>query len=120
MSTNALKSDYHGDVKDAKANFGGNILVYIGWDHHLLFCASRAFPLQPEMPFAAIIENVMPEAFSQHPEYTQIDWSKAQWLLNNQPFTPDFNASIESQGFDHKSLLRFKTPELQGFAGAHV
>ena len=120
MATAAIRSDYHGDFKDSLDKFHGNILVYIGWDRHLFFCASRAYPLSPDMPFGAIIENIMPEAFSQHPEYQQIQWEKVEWALNGQPFIPDYKATIEDQGFDHKSLLRFSTPELTGYANAAI
>jgi len=120
MATRAMQADYHGDFKDSKDKFGGNIVVYIGWDYHLMFCASRAFPLPPEMPFGDIVKAVIPEAFAIHPEFDQIDWNKVQWTLNGEDFSPDHDASIESQGLDHKCLLRFSTPELQGYAGAHI
>jgi len=120
MPTKALRSDYHGEFKDSRDKFHGNILVYIGWDHHVFHCASRAYPLSPDMTFGAVIETVMPEAFSQHPEYEQINWSSVQWSLNGQAFTPDYGKSLEAQGFDHKCLLRFSTPELKGYAGVGI
>ena len=120
MATKAMRADYHGEVRDSKDKFGRNILVYIGWDYHLMFCASRAFPLPPDMPFGAIVSDVIPEAFSIHPEFDQIDWDKVQWKLNGEDFTPDPDAPIEAQGLGHKSLLRFVTPELQGYVGAHI
>jgi phenol hydroxylase P4 protein len=120
MTTKALRNDYHGDFKDSQEKYGENILVYIGWDKHLFHCSARAFPLSPKMKFNDIIELVMPEAFSQHPEYEQINWQTAQWTLGGKPFTPDFEASLESQGFDHKCTLRFTTPELKGYAGAGI
>lgn len=120
MPAHAITADYHGDVKDARENFHGNIVVYVGWDHHLMFCASKAFPLPPTMPFAALIEQIMPEAFAQHPEFSSINWETAEWLLDGQPFTPDLDKGLEEQGVGHKSLIRFATPELKGYAGAGI
>ncbi len=120
MPVIALKPGYEGERMDRVENFGGNQIVYFGWDEHRMFCAAKAFPLLPSMPFAAVMENIIPEAFSQHPEFSQINWDTVEWLLNNEPFKPQMNASLESQGIDHKSLIRFKTPELKGYAGAGV
>lgn len=120
MPTIAIEPGYHGDYKDSQEDFHGNLLVYIGWDKHCFFCASRAYPLAPDMTFGSVISDVMPEAFSQHPEYSKIQWENVQWILNGEPFVPDYEASLESQGFDHKCLLRFVTPELKGYANAGI
>lgn len=120
MPTHALTADYHGEVKDARKNFHGNIVVYVGWDHHLLFCASKAYPLPPTMPFAALIENIMSDAFAQHPEFSRINWDTAQWLLDGKPFTPDKDKTLEQLGVGHKSLIRLSTPELTGYAAAGI
>ena len=70
MTIRALRDDYHGEFKDSLEKFGGAQLVYLGWDKHQMFCSSRAFPLPPEMRFQELLDNVMPEAFGQHPEFT--------------------------------------------------
>ena len=90
MPVKAITPDYRGDIRDRRENFGGNIIVYVGWDEHLLFCAAKTFPLLPDMPFQALREQVLAEGFGQHPD------------------------------FDHKSLLRFKTPGLNGWQGSGV
>lgn len=120
MPVHAITPDYQGEVKDRVENFNGNQVVYVGWDHHLMFCAAFAYPLPPEMPFRALLEEVMPEAFSQHPEWSSIDWSRATWLLDGKPFMPRMDVALKDQGIGHKSLLRFTTPELKGFQGAGV
>ncbi|MEH6577183.1 MAG: phenol hydroxylase subunit P4 [Amphritea sp.] len=120
MPVYALNPGYTGERMDRVENFGGNQVVYFGWDEHRMFCAAKAFPLPPSMPFAAVMEKILPEAFGQHPEFSQINWDTAEWLLNNEPFKPQMDASLEAQGIDHKSLIRFKTPELKGYAGAGV
>lgn len=120
MPVHAITPDYHGDIKDARENYHGNIMVFLGWDHHLLFCASKAYPLPPEMTFRTLLDEVMPEAFGQHPEFDKIDWSSAQWLLDGEVFTPDPDRGLEEQGVSHKSLIRFATPELKGYAGVGI
>ncbi|MDO4694148.1 MAG: phenol hydroxylase subunit P4 [Eikenella sp.] len=120
MPVHAITPDYRGEVRDAQANFGGNILVYIGWDEHLLFCSAKAFPLPPNMPFAALKSEVMPQGFAQHPDFEHIKWDEVQWQLNGRPLQPDDGKTLEQLGFDHKSLLRFKTPGLNGWNGTGV
>ncbi len=120
MPVQAITPDYRGDIRDRRENFGGNILVYIGWDDHLLFCSAKTFPLPPDMPFQALREQVLPEGFGQHPDFEHIDWAGVQWQLNGEDFTPDEAQTLAAQGFDHKSLLRFKTPGLNGWQGSGV
>ncbi|MBY4676717.1 phenol hydroxylase subunit P4 [Marinobacterium arenosum] len=120
MPVHAITDNYQGQVLDAKANFGGNIVVYFGWDRHLMFCAAKAFPLSPDMRFGDVLANVLPEAFSQHPEFSQINWQTAQWQLDNQPINPQPDQTLAELGADHKSLFRFVTPELKGFRNAGI
>lgn len=120
MPTIAMTPDYHGDIKDARENYHGNIMVFVGWDHHLLFCAAKAIPLPPGMTFGQVVEQVLPDAFGQHPEFKKINWETATWLLDGEPITPDMNKGLEEQGVGHKSLIRFQTPELKGYADAGI
>ncbi|MBS97503.1 MAG: phenol hydroxylase [Oceanospirillaceae bacterium] len=120
MPVHAITPDYKGEVKDRLENFHGNQIVYVGWDHHLMFCAAFAYPLPPETPFRTLRDEVMPEAFSLHPEWSRINWDTVTWLRNGEPFEPQLDVSLADQGIDHKSLLRFQTPELKGYKGAGV
>jgi len=72
------------------------------------------------MPFGALIQEVMPEAFSQHEEWDQINWNNVSWLLDGKTFIPQMDIGLAEQGIGHKSLLRFHTPELKGFQEAGV
>ncbi|MBR9867430.1 MAG: phenol hydroxylase [Oceanospirillales bacterium] len=120
MPVYALNPGYQGERMDRVENFHGNQVVYLGWDEHRMFCAAKAFPLPPSMPFAVLIENIMPEAFGQHPEFSQINWDTVEWLLDGEPFKPLADVSLADQEVGHKSLIRFKTPELKGYQGAGV
>ena len=103
---------------DSVDKFHGNQLLYIGWEHHLLFCAPFAFPFPPNMPFRAVIEQVLPGAFGYHPEWKQIDWSKAKWFKSGQPWKPDFDKSLADNGLKHKDTIKFVTPGLDGIKGS--
>lgn len=119
MSVQALAPGYKFEPRDLQANFHGNQLIYVGWDHHLMFCSAFTFPVPPEMTFAEMKDNVMSDAFAQHPMYADIDWNEATWLLDGQPFTPKLDAGLSEQGIGHKSVLRFQTPD-RGYQGAGV
>lgn len=120
MPVYAITDNYKGEVLDTKANFGGNIIVYFGWEDHQFFCAAKAFPLSPDMKWADVIAGIMPEAFGQHPEFSQINWDTVQWQLDNEAITPDPEKTLTQLGADHKSCFRFVTPELKGYQNAGV
>lgn len=117
MSVAAI-GDYPAIVKDGVENFHGNQMVIIGWDKHLMISSPMAFPLPPDMPFGAFVNEVMPAAYSAHPDWEKIDWDKVSWLLDGAPFTPDFGKSLKDNGVGHKSVIRFTTPGLNGIAGS--
>lgn len=117
MSVTAI-TNYPGQMLDKKENFHGNQVTYVHWEDHLSFCAPVAFPLPPTMPFAAVQGEIIPTYFGMHPDFEKIDWSKVEWTLDGGAFTPDPRKSLEEQGFGHKSVLKFKTPGLNGFQGS--
>lgn len=117
MSVAAIKP-YVGEVKDSQDKFHGAQLLYVGWDQHLFFCAPFCFPLPPTMRFGDVVNGPMTASFSAHPEFSQIDWSKATWLKSGKPWTPDFNKTLAENGLKHKDVIRFKTPGLNGIKGS--
>lgn len=119
MAVTALKPGYKFEPRDLQKNFHGNQLVYVGWDHHLMFCAPFCYPVPPELPFKELRDTVMAEAFGAHPMFADIDWDKTTWLLNDQSFTPDLDKSLAEQGINHKSVLRFQTSD-RGYQNAGV
>ena len=118
MTVAAITDEYTGERLDRVENFHGKQLVHIAWDYHLMFCAPFAFPLPPGMLFEALLEQVIPAAFSQHPDFARIDWDEAKWYLNGEPFDPKPDVSLFDQGVDHKSIIRFATPGLDGIKGS--
>ena len=47
MAVAAITPDYTGERLDRVENFHGNIVVYVGWDRHLMFCSPIAFATPP-------------------------------------------------------------------------
>lgn len=120
MPIHAITPDYKGEVLDKRENFGDNQVVYVGWDHHMMFPAPFAYLVSPTMSFSALRGEVMPTTFGLHPEFEAINWDTVEWMLDGQPFIPQADVSLQEQGIGHKSALRFHTPELQGFQNAGV
>lgn len=117
MAVTAITENYIGERLDRLENFHGNQILYVGWDHHLMFCAPVAFALPADTPFRKILEEIMPGAFGLHDDFTKVAWDKVEWHLNGEQFSPDTEATLAEQGIDHKSILRFATPGLNGIKG---
>lgn len=117
MAVTALK-DYPARVMDSVDKFHGNIMVFVGWDQHLMFCAPFGWALPPAMPFGDLVNGIFPGCFGAHPDFAQIDWAKVEWLKSGQPWTPDFTKSLADNGITHKTSLRFRTPGLNGIKGS--
>jgi phenol hydroxylase P4 protein len=119
MSVKAIRADYHGDMKDSVDKFHGNQLLSIGWDRHLMYATPACIPVPPAMPFGVLVGQVLPTLFGQHPQFAQIDWEQVEWLRGGEPFVPAMDQSLADNGLGHKSLIRFRTPGLDGLHGAH-
>lgn len=117
MSVTAIRPGYHGDMKDTVDKFHGNQLLNIGWDQHLMFATPVCIPVPPQMPFRVLQEQVLPGIFGQHPQFSQIDWTRVIWARSNEPFEPNLEQSLVDNGLGHKASLRFRTPGLEGLAG---
>ncbi|MFB4202515.1 hypothetical protein KBTX_03569 [wastewater metagenome] len=109
--------DYRATPADRQENFHGNQLVYIGWDQHLMFCSPVCLPLPPDMPFRDLVRDVLPGAYATHPDWAHIDWDAVEWNVDGEPFVPDMDAGLADQGIGHKSVIRFRTPGLNGIGG---
>ena len=118
MAVIALKEGYTGEVLDREENFHGNRVVYLDWQDHRMFCTALAFPFPPDMPFGALINEIMPTYYGPHPDFEKIDWDSVKWTLDGEEFTPDPEKSLADHGVGHKSLIRFFTPGLKGYKDA--
>jgi phenol hydroxylase P4 protein len=106
--------DYPERQADRQERYHGNQLVYLHWENHLMYSAPFCLPLPPSLPFGAMVREVLPELYGEHPEFESIDWQRTQWFKSNRRFVPDFGKSLEHHGLGHKSLIRFRTPALEG------
>ncbi|AZT82485.1 phenol hydroxylase [Marinobacter sp. NP-4(2019)] len=117
MSVNALY-DYKFESRDKVENFHGMQVLYIYWPHHLMFCSPVAVMVSPDMTFGDFLEQVLKPAFASHPDSAKADFVKAEWKLNDEPFTPVMSATMKDSGIDHKSMLTVTTPGLDGISGS--
>ena len=109
--------DYPLRIQDTEDKFHGKRLIYLSWENHLMYAAPFCVPLPPNLPFGALVRDVLPALYGEHPEFESIDWHRAHWFNSNKRFIPDFGKSLEHHGLAHKSLIRFRTPALEGAKG---
>ena len=119
MSVVAVTPDYRGEMKDAVENYRGQMLMSVGWDEHLCY-SPLCFPVSPEAPFKVLTDQILPGMFAQHPDASKIDWSRVEWKRSGEPFKPDPERSLRDNGLEHKSILRFRTPGLNGYEGKGI
>ncbi|MGB0747540.1 MAG: phenol hydroxylase subunit P4 [Magnetospiraceae bacterium] len=119
MPVIAMEPGYGDKVqtRDRVENFHGNNVVYLHWEEHLMFSSALAFPLPPDMPFGAILAEIMPTNYGMHPDFEKIDWSTVRWEIGGKEATPDPEKSLKDNGIGHKTLIRFWTPGLTGVGG---
>ena len=111
MTVRAIHNNYQFEPLDLQKNYGDQFLLYVGWDHHTLFCSAHAMLASPQQTTGG---------FAQHPDFAKIDWSKVQYTLDGQTISPESTKTLAELGFGHKSLLRFVTPELNGYNDSYV
>jgi len=116
MSTVAM-GEYTFAARDTAAHFA-QPLLYVGWDEHMMFAAPLAVPLSLATRFDEVVNQVLPALYGQHPEFANIVWSKVQWFRSADMFTPRMQGTLAENGFGHKSVLRFRTPGLEGLHGS--
>ena len=118
MPVIALKEGYKGEMRDREENFHGQRLLYLGWEDHLMFCAPHCIPVDASMPFEALANAVLPSIYGMHPDWAQVNIGAIEWFHSNERFTPVFDRSLAENGLGHKSLIRFRTPGLNGIKGS--
>ncbi|MDD2895436.1 MAG: phenol hydroxylase subunit P4 [Aliarcobacter sp.] len=119
MATQSI-GEYPIIMKDSLDKFHGNQLVFIYWHGHRVVCSPRAFPFPPEMPFGALISDIIPLTYSIEPDFADLDFDKTEviWEIDGKVVVPDFSKSLKENGVGHKSFITFITPSLTGKVGA--
>ena len=107
-------------MKDSVDKFHGNQLVYLYWHGHRVVSSPRAFPLPPEMPFGAIVSDLIPITYKIEPDFVDLDFAKTEviWEIDGKVVKPDFSKSLKENGVGHKSFVTFITLALTGKVGA--
>ena len=106
--------DYPVLQQDTEDKFHGKQLLYLCWENHLMFAAPFCIPVPRTLPFGAVIMEVLPELYGEHPEFEDIDWKRTQWFNSGKRFIPDVGKSLEHHGLGHKAVISFRTPALEG------
>jgi len=102
---------------DSAARFS-HPLLFVGWDEHMMFAAPFTIMQPMDMTFAEFVHKVLPKLFGEHPDFNNIGWDRAQWFRGDVMFTPRMDATLAQNGLGHKSVLRFRTPGLEGLRGS--
>ena len=113
----AAAGQYQQASHDGAARFE-HPLLYIGWDEHMMFAAPIVQMLPLDTSFDALIQKVLPKLYGEHPDFANIQWDKVQWFRGSTMFIPKRAGSLADHGFGHKSVLRFRTPGLEGLRGS--
>jgi len=116
MSVTAIGS-YEHMAHDTADRFAAPLL-YVAWDEHMMFAAPAVVPLSMHTNMADVQAKLLPSLYSEHPDFERIQWSHVQWFCGDRMFTPKPNATLAEHGFKHKSVLRFRTPGLEGLRGS--
>ena len=67
MPVQAIQDNYQFEALDQQKNYGDNMLLFIGWDQHTLFCSAHAFVVSPQQTLQELIDQQIAGGFSQHP-----------------------------------------------------
>ncbi len=94
--------------------------MYVGWDHHTLYCSAHAMLVSPQQTFQEFFDQQMQAVSINILTLKTLNGMKCNLLLNKQVIQPRPEQTLAEIGFDQKSLLRFVTPGLNGYKGAHV
>lgn len=113
----AAVGHYQHASHDGAARFA-NPLLYIGWDEHMIFAAPVVQMLPLETSFEELMSKVLPKLYGAHPDFGLIRWEQVQWFRGSTMFTPRASGTLAEHGFTHKSVLRFRTPGLEGLRGS--
>lgn len=111
-------ADYVGERRDRVETFNGKQLVYVTWEQHLLIAASMLFCPTPDTPMRTFLNEMVFPLLQQDPDGPKVKWEEVEWKLHNQPWTPDLEGTLASNGVTHKSHIIFATPGLNTIMGS--
>lgn len=83
-----------------------------------MFAAPAVLSLSPDTTFEQLQNKILPGLYGEHVDLARIDWAAVQWFRDGVMFTPKMSGGLAEHGFRHKSVLRFRTPGLEGLRGS--
>ncbi|UCV24307.1 phenol hydroxylase subunit P4 [Ferribacterium limneticum] len=104
--------------RDLVENFNGKQIVYVCWDHHMLFATPLMLVVEPGMSFGDLLENVVKPLIGPDPDAAAVDLSTVEWLKSGRAWGPDLAGSLAENGIVHKEQLRFRTPGVNSLLAA--
>ncbi|AXS81063.1 phenol hydroxylase subunit P4 [Dechloromonas sp. HYN0024] len=104
--------------RDLVQNFNGKQIVYVCWDHHMLFATPLMLVVEPGMLLGDLLQNVVKPLIGPDPDAAAVDLTQVAWMKSGQPWKPNLAASLADNGIVHKEQLRFSTPGLNSLLAA--
>lgn len=111
------RKEYLGVARDTVDKFNGMQLVYVCWDHHLLFSAPFLLFVSPQMTFKDLRDQILMTLVQADPSSDDIDWDKVVWVKSNKTWQPNLDASLKENAIMHKEQIRFSTDKPVSEAG---
>ena len=99
--------DYNWPSRSAAELYGDAQLVHVWWNGNPYFVSAATFPFPKEMPFGAMVNEVLKGFFSADPDFVPESLDTAKWKIDHQDVDVDMNASLVANGVGHKSLVEF-------------
>ena len=97
--------------------YGGDINFYIQWQRHLLYACPSAYRAPVDMNLRDFLEGLFRPDYSAHPDTAKLVFDSCEWQLDQQPWQPDFDKSLQENGIGHMSYVQFLSPGLEGMHG---
>lgn len=99
-------SEYKFPSKSRQELYGDDQLVHVWWKGNLWFVSAGCFRFPKAMPWGDFI-GVLKGYYTADPDFAPDSLDSVQWIIDDQPVTPDPALSLEANGVGHKSLIEF-------------
>jgi phenol hydroxylase P4 protein len=93
--------------RSAQELYGDDQLVHVWYDGNPWFVAAACFRAPKAMPFGDFWASMVVPYHQEDPDWSD-SWTPADfvWAVDEAPFEPDPDASLEALGVGHKSVVR--------------
>jgi phenol hydroxylase P4 protein len=105
MAVKAL-ADYNFPAADRQENFGDDMLVNLFWDGNLFIDCPDAVRVPRAMKWGDFKTGVLDPWAAADPDYDPA--AATDWRINDDPFEPDPDRSLEQLGIRHKQVVKFR------------